>query len=495
MDLIFINYRRGPHSISVSALAERLGQHFGQDLVFLDTRLRPGGRYPDELRDRLNTCAVLVAIIHTGWVRDFTERQNGSTDWVEFEIATALTAGKTVIQVLLEDAAPPTAVELPPRLQELALRQACRLRSTQFAGDVDELIRVLERHVQPGWDTAAAAATEMPKQPRTARLGFIWAMLGWAALFSVITLPQFLATEDPLWMALTVKALLYTLGQVLMVPLLLINSYTASRMYRWERRLGALSARSYAAKSWGVAVLMVAVVVMGIIDSVNRAAELLELADGVRIFAALAGVVLLLKWLQRHRQQTFALDQAWPPVVTSTPAEFRRAAQRLRERLTTSPAWRHPRPRRLQEQAVAVYLRLAEVRLQLAAQCEWSWRRWLAGARTETKFTAIYSGWALVTTTMLVTAFVARWQQGAMPIRAHLGAVIVLTVITLAAAAAIAIDFRTFRRRMTWLTEELGLVLAELGPLVFIPGNQLGQPAGASTGGPPVAGPERYAEQ
>lgn len=151
MSLIFINYRKGLHSIAVSALAERLAQHFGSDAVFYDVRLTSGSRYPDELRLRLNACDVLVALIHASWVRDLADRRDQRLDWVEYEISNALADGKQVIPVLLDQAEPPTPDQLPSSIAELALRQMLRLRATHFTNDLDNLIWQLERHVAPAF--------------------------------------------------------------------------------------------------------------------------------------------------------------------------------------------------------------------------------------------------------------------------------------------------------------------------------------------------------
>jgi hypothetical protein len=81
---VFVNYRRGTHSVSVKALAERLAQHFGDDEVFIDNGMPSGERYPQEIKERLHGCDVLVSVIHNDWVSTFgTPRKR---DWVQYEI-------------------------------------------------------------------------------------------------------------------------------------------------------------------------------------------------------------------------------------------------------------------------------------------------------------------------------------------------------------------------------------------------------------------------
>ncbi|MGH4026302.1 MAG: TIR domain-containing protein [Pseudonocardiaceae bacterium] len=100
MGKVFVSYRRqGGHALAVVGLAERLAQHIGRDRVFIDTRLAPGERYPDELKAELAASDVVLAVVHDGWVEAFTvERWR---DWVQYELSTALREGKTVIRPLV----------------------------------------------------------------------------------------------------------------------------------------------------------------------------------------------------------------------------------------------------------------------------------------------------------------------------------------------------------------------------------------------------------
>lgn len=67
---IFINYRNGDHTPLVNELYEQLAHHFGADQVFLDRyTIRPGGRYPNELRDGVAHADVLISIIHREWLK------------------------------------------------------------------------------------------------------------------------------------------------------------------------------------------------------------------------------------------------------------------------------------------------------------------------------------------------------------------------------------------------------------------------------------------
>jgi TIR domain len=466
MALIFVNYRRGPHSISVSALAERLAHHFGQDLVFHDTQLRPGGCYPDELQETLDACTVLVAVLHTTWVQDLDDRRSNPPDWVVREISTVLAAGKTVIPVLLDSAELPLQGQLPPSIADLALRQAVRLRASHFASDMNDLIRQLEGHVAPNRGMTAFG-DERSAEPRSKRFGFKAAVLGWSGVISITLLPRILESDDPLWRTFVIAGLFSMFVMILSVPLLLLYQLTRRTVYRQERKLGVLSARTYAARIWGVAAFAVAFIIIVWIKLVNRGGNILNLSNDLQMFVGLAGVITLMVWVQRLYQNMIARDEEWPPVVTSKPAVFRRAARRLHERLTTAPDWRHPRPRLYQEQAVLVYLGLAEARLDLKARCAYSCRQWLTHGRSETMLSAFYLGWTLATTGLLLTACASSLRVHDMSIRVSVAACASLILIAIIAAFVIVTEFRTYRHYCTWLTEELTLLLAQVGPLVF----------------------------
>lgn len=69
MSRVFINYRRGGHTVAVEALHHQLIHHFGEDEVFLDMQSIPlGDRYPDILRQRVTGCEVLLVVIHATWL-------------------------------------------------------------------------------------------------------------------------------------------------------------------------------------------------------------------------------------------------------------------------------------------------------------------------------------------------------------------------------------------------------------------------------------------
>lgn len=133
MSKVFINYRKGRHTVAVEALHHHLACHFGKDGVFLDMRsIPPGKRYPDELKQRVAACEVLLVVIHATWLtaagRDGRRLIDRPEDWVRKEIEIALDTGRHIIPVLLGDARVPSPHELPKPIRDLPIRQAHRIR-------------------------------------------------------------------------------------------------------------------------------------------------------------------------------------------------------------------------------------------------------------------------------------------------------------------------------------------------------------------------------
>lgn len=150
---VFISYRqRGDYRFMAASIHYFFQQHFGEDRVFFDiSSMRPGARYPDELRRALARSKVLIAVIHRNWVADLRERQaGGNPDWVFFEVETALRTGMVVVPVLLDDARLPSPDELPEAIGDLANRHACVLQWWSLGDDLDRLVKSVELYLPPG---------------------------------------------------------------------------------------------------------------------------------------------------------------------------------------------------------------------------------------------------------------------------------------------------------------------------------------------------------
>lgn len=149
---IFISYRRDDARGFAGRLADKLQSHFGKENVFFDTSSTdPGAKYPNDIRERLDSCDVLIAVIGNQWSRlkDGKERRlDNPRDWVRREIATALRRDILVIPVLVDGAKMPALKELPKELSGLIERTRQDLRETSWAEDVRRLIKTVANGIR-----------------------------------------------------------------------------------------------------------------------------------------------------------------------------------------------------------------------------------------------------------------------------------------------------------------------------------------------------------
>ena len=130
--LIFISYRRVDTKAWANHLLDDLRRRFGSARVFMDIRggIRGGDDFERVLRDALERCKVLLAVIGPHWTTcqrsDGRLRLCGDDDWVRRELATALERGIVVVPVLFGREGLPAAGELPPDLQALLRRRLRR---------------------------------------------------------------------------------------------------------------------------------------------------------------------------------------------------------------------------------------------------------------------------------------------------------------------------------------------------------------------------------
>jgi hypothetical protein len=111
-DRIFISYRRSDSAGTTTAIRKTLLERF-EDQVFHDVAgIDPGDRFPEALRNELDRSVVVLAVIGQGWLgakNEFHQRRiDFPDDWVNIELATALSSPEvTVIPVLVDGAVMP----------------------------------------------------------------------------------------------------------------------------------------------------------------------------------------------------------------------------------------------------------------------------------------------------------------------------------------------------------------------------------------------------
>lgn len=190
---IFISYRRDDSAGHARAVAEALARHFGSESVFIDVDdIGAGLAFDTELEQALSGARVLLVLIGRRWLAaadggaaDAPRRRlDDPNDFVHREVATGLARGLHVVPLLVDGAAMPTELELPPPLRALARRQALAVEHARFAADIERLVAALRRLLgEPTTSdaTAGAVATAPALVGTTHRGGFL-AVLGVLAL-------------------------------------------------------------------------------------------------------------------------------------------------------------------------------------------------------------------------------------------------------------------------------------------------------------------------
>jgi hypothetical protein len=160
---IFLSYRREDTAPYARSLQSQLRERIPDAPVFLDMdSIEPGLDFAEVIREAVDSCAVLVALIGRQWAtladEEGRRRLDNPDDYVRFEVQTALERGVRVIPVLVDDARPLRQPQLPAELHRLARLNALKLSNDRYEYDADRLISLLQRVL------AAAAGTGTGRQ-------------------------------------------------------------------------------------------------------------------------------------------------------------------------------------------------------------------------------------------------------------------------------------------------------------------------------------------
>jgi hypothetical protein len=151
---MFVSYRRDDAADVTGRICDWLRFEFGNDSVFQDVDdIEPGLDFRTVLREALDECDVLLAVIGRAWLEATdqrgTRRIDNESDFVHLEIATALERGLPVIPLLVSGATMPESRYLPPALQSLSYRQGLPIRpNPEFKADMARLMNNLAKRAQ-----------------------------------------------------------------------------------------------------------------------------------------------------------------------------------------------------------------------------------------------------------------------------------------------------------------------------------------------------------
>jgi parallel beta-helix repeat protein len=151
---IFLSYRREDAAPYARLLQYQLSEHIPSARIFVDLdSIEPGLDFAEVIREAVDSCALLVALIGRQWTtladEEGRRRLDNPDDYVRFEVQTALERGIRVIPVLVDGARPPRQQELPVELHKLARLNALELSYGRYQYDADRLIDLIQRVVAP----------------------------------------------------------------------------------------------------------------------------------------------------------------------------------------------------------------------------------------------------------------------------------------------------------------------------------------------------------
>ena len=171
---IFLSYRREDGAPYARLLQRELRDRFPDAQVFMDLdSIEAGLPFAEVIRDAVDSCAVLVALIGRQWVtladEEGNRRLDTPGDFVRFEVQTALERGVRVIPVLVDGAGPPRQQQLPSELHKLAGLNAHKLSYDRYQYDADQLLDLIQRVLAPIREREEADRRAQEEADRKAR--------------------------------------------------------------------------------------------------------------------------------------------------------------------------------------------------------------------------------------------------------------------------------------------------------------------------------------
>lgn len=149
---IFISYRRRDSQDAAIWLCMNLETKFGKQTVFFDKAdLKYGDMWKEKIKIAMQDAAVVLFVIGRHLLASSARNQNSEkpkqTDYVKYEIKTALRMGKTLIPVLVDNVKPPVGdklKKLPQFIRKAFDRQFSRIEvSTNRNEGMDKLIECI----------------------------------------------------------------------------------------------------------------------------------------------------------------------------------------------------------------------------------------------------------------------------------------------------------------------------------------------------------------
>ncbi|MGW4324947.1 toll/interleukin-1 receptor domain-containing protein [Nocardia sp. NPDC004573] len=143
---IFLSYRRDGTHHFVGRLRATFEKELPDDLTFFDRdSIDVGVPFRQAIVQAIAGSAVVIVVIGSEWLSAHNKsRLHAPDDPVRMEIETALSLGKVVLPLLVDDAGLPHPNELPPSIRNLLEHNTVRIRSEVYDDDTDRLVRIVD---------------------------------------------------------------------------------------------------------------------------------------------------------------------------------------------------------------------------------------------------------------------------------------------------------------------------------------------------------------
>ena len=151
MNRIFISYRSSDGKKDADRLCADLSRLYGADQVFFDKQdLRGGHSWRSAIVAALGTRPVVLLLV-TPELLGMAHPEGGrridrDDDPIRGEVLTAQANGATIVPLLTEGMVMPATADIPPPLRFLKEAHALKLRTEDWADDLDKIVADLATH-------------------------------------------------------------------------------------------------------------------------------------------------------------------------------------------------------------------------------------------------------------------------------------------------------------------------------------------------------------
>jgi len=151
MNRIFISYRSSDGKKEADRLCADLSRLYGADQVFFDKQdLKGGASWRSAIEAALGTKPVMLLLMTPDLFgvehSDGGRRIDRDDDPIRGELLAAQANGATIVPLLTEGMLMPASASLPPPLRFLTESHALKLRTEDWATDLDKLVTDLRAH-------------------------------------------------------------------------------------------------------------------------------------------------------------------------------------------------------------------------------------------------------------------------------------------------------------------------------------------------------------